>query len=189
MQTMNNLIAYEKFPDSFSDENSQEINAFESACIEEGIEFMDWESLNEAEAALLEAEGEPKKKGGFLRVLGKVAGGLSKIAGPILSNLGIPMSGAIAGILSKVSKGLTQIKPKEGQKLSVAAKEAPEMKQVSDVVKNTLDKVTKDLSARGPEALFSKGNRESILSLAALMQSVGQVNKEVKKETAAPKAV
>jgi hypothetical protein len=183
---MDNLIKYENFTDSHLEESSENLehNAFESTCIEEGISFMDLDSLYESEEAILEAE-EGKKKGGFLKILGKVAGGLSKIAGPILSNLGIPMGGAIAGVLGKLSQGLAGIKPKEGQKLSAAAKEAPQMKQVSDVVKGTLDKVTKDITARGPEALFSKSNRDSILSLAAILQSADQANKTVKKEIAA----
>lgn len=184
---MNNIVKYEDFSNFQQVDESEEsvgLNHFEEACLAEGIEFSDWESLNEQQ---LYEKGKFLK--GIGKVLGKVAGSLTTIAGPILKNLGIPGGGAIAGILAKVGKGLSTLKPKEGEKISVAAKENPEMKQVSDVVKGTLDKVLKEVSTKGPEALFSKANRESVLSLAAVMKTLGQANSEVKREAGpTPKA-
>jgi len=183
---MNNIVRYEDFSNQeHLDESasSHELNHFEEACLNEGIDFMDWDDINEDEDLF---EAEDKKKGGLLKKIGlglaKLAsGGLKNIAGPILKNLGLPMGGAIAGILDKVSKGLANIKPKEGQKVSAAAVGSPELKQVSDVVKSTLDKVMKEVDAKGPQALFSKANRESVLNLAAVMKSMEAVNAEVAK--------
>lgn len=198
---MNNIIRFEDFSDLHESQESQELNHFEQTCLEEGIQFMDFESINENyddsdEYEYIyeeDAAGAPvkKKKGGFFKkigkILGKVAGSAIKnIAGPILKNLGIPGGGAIAGILDKVGAGLSKIKPKGDQKIGQAAKDVPELKQVSDVFKGTLDKVIKDVTAKGPEALFSKANRESVLNLAAIVQTMGQTVASATKEAGVP---
>lgn len=182
---MNNIVRYEDFShQSHLDESqlSQELNHFEEACLNEGIDFMGWDEISESED-LFEAEG---KKPGILAKIGAglaklAAGGLKNIAGPILKNLGIPMGGAIAGILDKVSKGLANLKPKEGQKISAAAVESPEIKQVTDVVKTTLEKVFNNVKTDGAKSLFQKSNRESIMNLAAVMKSMEAVNTEIAK--------
>lgn len=183
---MNNIVRYEDFShQEHLDESasSHELNHFEEACLNEGIDFMDWNDINEDEDLF---EAEAKQKGGLLKKIGlglaKLAGGgLKNIAGPILKNMGIPMGGAIAGILDKVSKGLANLKPKEGQKISAAAVESPEMKQVTDVVKSTLEKVFNNVKTDGAKSLFQKSNRESILNLAAVMKSMEAVNTEIAK--------
>lgn len=186
---MKNLVIYENFGQYRENDESEGLSLFEQACIEEGVDFGDFNDLSEDEFEYDESELNEGKFGDFLKKALKTVGPLVKQAGlTILKNSGLPMSGAIAGILDKVTAGIGKIKDLKGAKakdFGTATKDNSELNQVQQVAKKTLDKLSTDLQQRGTEAMFDPKNRESVGNLLAIYNATHAAKNEIQKN--APK--
>lgn len=190
---MKNLVIYENFGNLQITNSEKRLSAFDEACLEEGIEFDQSGLLSEDILDEFQEESDLNEKGKFGQFLKKAF----KTVGPLiknsaltfLKNSGLPMGGAIAGIIDKVTSGIGKIKELKGTKskdFQEATKGNPELSQVSQVAQKTLDKLSADLKQRGTGSLFDPQNRESLGNLFAIYNATHTAKTETKKGASAP---
>ena len=170
-----------------------EMNAFEQACLEEGISIENSSSLNESiDAAIEDLDNidEKLKLGKFLKNIGsKALGFVKNNLGKIAGTLGISLTGPLGPVVGILSKGLGGMLAKfKGEKIDAkalrqAASTDPEISKVSGIYTKTLQKLLDD--AKKTPAAFMTGNSvESIKNLATIStaanQTVSQISKEAK---------
>jgi hypothetical protein len=178
---MENIIKYERFQ-GLNEGESHDLNHFEAACLAEGIKSGDLNLLFEGEILIDSDDLNEKIKLG--KILKKVGGFVKDKALGFLKSTGLPIVGPIAGILDKVVKGVGSLKGLKGTKtndFAVAAKQNPELGQVSNVAQETMERIMKDFKEKGAGALMSKNNQESVGNLFALFNAVGQAKTEISK--------
>ncbi len=195
-KNMNNIINFSSFVEkdtdldkvleaALNDSSTEEINEeygtesglcfFEEACIEEGLEINQEDSLNE----------------GFLKNLVSKVGQIAKgKLGEILKGVGLSAAGPAGPVLDMAIKGLTSIfsknkKAATDKKLlrSEAAKD-PQIQKVGDIYSKTLEKLlqqakTNKAAFMTPEALASLKNL--LVTSEAVNKATGSIVKQAKK--------
>lgn len=181
---------------SLDENEGSGLSHFEEACLEEGIDFSDYNSLNE-DFEILESELDQYainegKFGQFLKKVGGKALNLIKNnIGKIAGLLGVSLAGPLGPLAGLLGKGLTNMlsKLKPGAKLDKgglqqAAAGSPEITQVSGTIGKTIEKLAAEMK-KDPSAFMKGKFLESLKGLTAISSAANKSIGSVAKEAAA----
>lgn len=200
----NDSVEFMKTSYHLDESGGRELNFFEEACLENGVDFSDNDTISEEEFAEAYSELDQieylneGKFGKWLKGIGNKALNLvknntDKIAGA----LGVSLSGSLGPLTGLLGKGITGVlsKLKGGEELTKgslrdAAAENPEISKVSNVVSQTITKLSDEMK-KDPSAFMSGKFLDSLKNLSVLSttanQSVGQVIKDAAASGVKPK--